>query len=164
MKVTFTRTGDRRYSVSVEGPDIDPLIMDPAPGFDPKMPHDMAHFIVENELGIMGGLFGQLAAGGHAGTFRPVDGGKKAGRKERKGDRLIAASKVDAELSERLVYWAWQIWTGHPDKAAPVKGYTEKDMRHVCNRFEEISAQWESLRVGGSLTLEWRGKATHRYP
>jgi len=158
------RTGERRYSVSVEGPGIDPLIMDPAPGYDTKMPHDMAHFIVENEMGIEGGLFGQLAAGGHAGTFRPVEGGKMPSRKAKKGGRLAAESRNDADLSERLVYWVWQIWTGHPDKAAPVKGYTETDIQHICSRFKEISAEWEALTVGGSLTLGWRGKAKRPHP
>jgi hypothetical protein len=73
VKVTFTRTSERRYRVSVEGPDIEPLYMDPAPGYDNKLPHDAAHFIVENELGILGGVFGQLAAGGTANTFRSED-------------------------------------------------------------------------------------------
>ena len=43
--------------------------MDSAPGFDPRTPHDLQHFIVEQELGIKLGIFGQLAAGGTAGTF-----------------------------------------------------------------------------------------------
>src|SRR5687768_4258754 len=46
MEVTFTRTGERRYSVSVEGPGIVTAVMDPAPGYDPLLPHDMAHFVV----------------------------------------------------------------------------------------------------------------------
>jgi hypothetical protein len=57
MKVTFTRTRVRGYSVTVEGPEIDLAVMDPAPGYDDRLPHDAAHFIVENELGIAGGLF-----------------------------------------------------------------------------------------------------------
>jgi hypothetical protein len=69
MKVTFTRTAERRYRVSVEGPV--PSWMEPAPGYDARLPHDMAHFVVENELGISGGVFGQLATGGHARTFHP---------------------------------------------------------------------------------------------
>jgi hypothetical protein len=46
--------------------------MDPAPGYDPRLPHDMAHFVVENELGITGGVFGQLAQGGVCSTT-PVE-------------------------------------------------------------------------------------------
>jgi len=53
VNVTFTKTGDRRYRVSIEGPRIEPLYLDPAPGYDQKLPHDAAHFIVENELRIL---------------------------------------------------------------------------------------------------------------
>src|SRR6266403_263993 len=63
MNVIFTRTGERRYRVAVEGPGVVSSWMEPAPGFDARLPHDMAHFVVENELGITGGVFGQLAAG-----------------------------------------------------------------------------------------------------
>ena len=163
MKVIFTRTGERRYRVSVEGEGVIPAVMDPAPGYDPTMPHDMAHFIVENELGIKGGVFGQLAAGGHAGTFRPVEGGKKAGRKTRTGDRLAAASRGDADLSERLVNLACRTWTGdHPEDASAVKGYTEEDISRVCRQFDAVSAIWRTLKVGGSLTLEWQEKSPPR--
>ena len=75
--------------------------MDPTPGYDPKMPHDMAHFIVENEMGIQGGLFGQLAAGGYAGTFHPAEGAKKKGRNARTSERLAAANREDAALSRK---------------------------------------------------------------
>lgn len=68
MEVTFTRTGQRRYKVSVNGPDVVASTLDPAPGFDALMPHDVAHFIVEKALGIEGGVFGQIALGG---AFRP---------------------------------------------------------------------------------------------
>ena len=163
MKVTFTRTGERRYRVSVEGHGVIPAVMDPAPGYDPKMPHDMAHFIVENELGIKGGVFGQLAAGGHAGTFRPIEVGKKAGRKTRTGDRIAAASRRDADLSERLVNLACRTWTGdHPEDAHTVKGYTEQDILRVCRRFDAVSAVWKALKVGGSLMLEWQEKRPRR--
>jgi hypothetical protein len=87
MKVTFTRTGDRRYRVSVEGPGVVSSWMEPAAGYDPLLPHDLAHFVVENELGISGGVFGQLAAGGLAGTFHPTDDKRKR-KLEKRGDRF----------------------------------------------------------------------------
>ena len=58
MKVTFTRTRTRGYSLQIEGPDIATAVMDPAPGYHDRLPHDVAHFIVESELGIAGGIFG----------------------------------------------------------------------------------------------------------
>jgi hypothetical protein len=73
MRVTFTRTAERRYRVSVEGSGLVSSWMEPAPGYDSCLPHDMAHFVVENELGITGGVFGQLAIGGDSSTFHTSD-------------------------------------------------------------------------------------------
>jgi len=57
--------------------------VNPAPGYDPVLPHDLQHFIVERALGIEGAVFGQLAAGGTAGTFHviAIDGALGAGEK-----------------------------------------------------------------------------------
>ena len=68
MSVTFLRTGERRYAVRVEVEGSGVMEMNPASGFDPIMPHDLQHFIVEQTLGIEGAIYGQLAAGGTAGT------------------------------------------------------------------------------------------------
>ncbi len=64
MKVTFTRTGERRYKVSVEGKGVVTSFMEPAAGYDERLPHDLAHFVVERYLGLKGAVFGRLAAGG----------------------------------------------------------------------------------------------------
>jgi hypothetical protein len=72
--VELIRTGERRYAVAVERAGAPRLIMDPAPGYDERLPHDLVHLAVELEHGIAFGVFGQLAAGGDAGTFRRADG------------------------------------------------------------------------------------------
>jgi hypothetical protein len=153
MKVTFTRVGERRYSVSVEGPNIDPVRMHPAPGYDERLPHDAAHFIVENELGIMGGVFGQIAAGGTANTFFSSDA--KSSRKARKRGRDIAkANRKDALFSEHAVYAAQSRWEKHdiiPDTKIP-----PADIARIIGAFEDFAAKWSKLQVGGSITLVWR--------
>jgi len=109
MIVTFTRTSDRRYRVSVEGDGIDAAYLDPAPGYDDRLPHDAAHFIVENELGIRGGIFGQLASGGTAGSFRS-DVSKKPKKRQRRGAAISKANRDDALFSEHAVYAAQSRW------------------------------------------------------
>jgi len=69
MQVTFTRTGDRSYSIAARRASGEVLHMPRGPGYDPWLPHDVVHFVVERHFGIAGGVFGQLAAGGDAGTF-----------------------------------------------------------------------------------------------
>jgi hypothetical protein len=161
MKVTFTKTAERRYRVSVEGPGVVPSFMEPAPGYDARLPHDMAHFVVENELGIAGGIFGQLAAGGHARTFHPS---VKTRRKVAKqGDRMAHANRDDSMLSEAVVYLACTTWSnGTHHKAPQVKGVTAEDIERVCREFDAVSAVWSKLKVGESMTLAWRGAARVR--
>jgi hypothetical protein len=157
MKVTFTRTGERRYKVSAEGKGVVPSIMDPAPGYDPRLPHDMAHFVVENELGLMG-VFGQLASGGHAHTFRPVDE-PKSSRAKKRGDRISADCRKDAELSEKVIFLAQRTWMGGDLTDVPtIKEVSAEDISRICREFEAVSSVWSKLPVGGSMTLEWKPK------
>jgi hypothetical protein len=163
MIVTFTRTAERRYRVSVEGRGIASAYMEPAPGYDSRLPHDMAHFVVENELGIAWGVFGQLAEGGNAGTFRPI-GERPRARVAKRGKRLARVHHNDAMLSERLVGIACRIWNNGAPQAEPVattEGVTADDMRRVCRAFDAVSAVWSKLGVGESMTLAWRGAAAH---
>lgn len=160
MRVTFTRTGERRYRVSVEGPGVVSAVMDPAPGYDPRLPHDMAHFVVENELGLMG-VFGQLASGGHAGTFRPT-GDQEGRRTVKSGKRIAIASRKDAALSERVIFLAQRTWTGAPTDVPSVKEVSGADTSRICREFDAVSAVWSKLKVGGSMTLEWKAKLKSR--
>ncbi len=70
MQVVFRRTGPRRYAIDAHRGSYPDVGMDPAPGYDPLMPHDLLHLVVEAELGLTHGVFGQLAAGGDASTFQ----------------------------------------------------------------------------------------------
>ena len=161
MKVTFTRTGERRYRVSVEGAGIDSSWMEPAPGYDRRLPHDMAHFVVENEMGIIGGIFGQLAAGGHARTFNPT-GTRQKRKVAKRGERIAAANRKDSMLSETLVYIACQSWNSGRPAVSEVEGVSPDDINRVCREFDRVSAIWSTLTIGESMTLDWRGTASGR--
>ena len=159
MNVTFTRTAERRYRVSIDGPGIEPSYMEPAPGYDAHLPHDAAHFIVESVLGIRGGIFGQLAAGGHARTFRR--GAQRArSRVAKRGDRLAVANRDDAALSERAVFAATCVWKRWKD--APTTGIAPEEMREICLQFDAFSRQWSMLPVGGSITRAWNSATKPR--
>ena len=158
MNVIFTRTGERRYRVSVEGPGVVSSWMEPAPGFDARLPHDMAHFVVENELGITGGVFGQLAAGGLANTFHPSD--EQLRRKLYKRDsRIAAVNRHDAILSEKVVSMALQAWNNDLSQAPAAEGVSTKVIMRICQQFDVVSAVWSKRGIGESMTLAWRGNA-----
>lgn len=184
MLVTFTRTGERRYAVraAVEGlPDVE---MNPAPGYDPLMPHDLQHFIVERSLGIDGAIYGQLAAGGTAGTFHAVTrstDSRAASRDRRKRDRrssrLMSGHVEDCARSERATYVCWHDWLSHsPEQALRAKALTmtatarsilegmsreeravfaPEKLREIRSDFSMLSARWSVLKIGAGFTEPW---------
>ncbi|MEQ1764038.1 MAG: hypothetical protein ABL984_12950 [Pyrinomonadaceae bacterium] len=158
MKVTFTRTKERAYSLKIEGPKIAAAEMDPAPGYHKRLPHDVAHFIVENELGIEGGIFGQMAMGG---IIRPVERNARIQRKaKRKREAIFRTNKNDALFSEHAIWAAQSRWERQeiiPDTKIP-----KPDLDRVIAKFEEFASEWSKLPVGGSITLEWKGKNKKR--
>jgi len=159
MRVTFTRIHERGYSVTVDGPGLDPVRMQSAPGYHARLPHDPAHFIVENELGIEGGVFGQLAAGGTANTFFSQDA--RSQRKARKrGAQIAKANKKDALFSEHAIYAAQSRW--EKDDIIPDTKIPKADIESIIDKFEEFASKWSKLRVGGSITLEWTHGAKAR--
>jgi hypothetical protein len=184
MTVSFVRTGERRYAVRATLGDGRILQMDPAPGFDPWMPHDLQHFIVEKHLGIDGAVFGRLAAGGTAGTFHPVADGaspRDAARLRRKhaakDERLMPELSEDYARSERATYVCWQDWLQHADdptlraraagmapaarsiqeRMTPAERalYSPARRAEIRHDFERLSRRWAGLAVGESLSEPW---------
>ena len=182
MKVHFIRTGERRYGVRIERDAAPSLVMDPAPGFDPDLPHDMVHFAVEAALGLKTGVFGQIAAGGNAGSFHigGPDGGdarehRRAARKQAvKGKKLVEGQGRDGELSEIGAFLFDVAWRSaqRPDSPAQRAALGEAERTRaalspderaridaaqprVFDDFARLSKAWRALRVGQALTLEW---------
>jgi len=51
MRVTFTKVEAKRYAIAIEREHGPPLAPRFAPGFDDLMPHDLAHYLVEDHTG-----------------------------------------------------------------------------------------------------------------
>lgn len=172
MNVSFKRTGERRYAVIVAVPGRSPQVMDPAPGYDDDIPHDLVHYVVEAELRLTTGVYGRAAKGG--GTFI---GTEPAGlsarertrqqRKQRKRESSLRAqddaSKREMETSERLAALcdvAWRRKHGQrPDalRKAP-EALSENDVACVAKvvaRLDELARLWRALPIGGELSFEW---------
>jgi hypothetical protein len=132
--------------------------MDPAPGYHDRLPHDVAHFIVENELGIEGGIFGQMAMGG---IIRPVERNARIQRKaKRKREEIFRTNKDDALLSEHAIWAAQSRW--EKQEIIPSTKIPQADLDRVIAKFEEFANEWSKLPVGGSITLEWKRKTKKR--
>lgn len=184
MEIEFRRTGERRYAVIIHRDDRSMLEMNPAPGYDPLMPHDLLHYVVERELGLRFGIFGQLARGGSAGTFHLVpetNGGvRETARRrrhlEKRGTRLLKEGQRDSSMSERAAYICFQEWQtrraarpqGGASSGRPRAGATrvqrvtestgiipEECLERVCARLDELSGKWAGLDIGESVIVEW---------
>jgi hypothetical protein len=73
VRVTFRRTHRRGYAVDISLDHGEDLTMNPAPGYDDLLPHDLVHLLVEIRWGMRDGIYGDVASGGNAGTFRLAD-------------------------------------------------------------------------------------------
>jgi hypothetical protein len=150
MKVRFVKTGARRYAVEVSR-DRYPDFWCGSIGYDEWLPHDVLHFIAEAEYGLDGGIFGDLAAGGNARIFIPVDG--KLVAKMRRKERIRRTRLPDGRRSEQLAGQLEQGW--HAKTLSPKLQQT----------LDDLAECWHALQVGGSLTLEWpRPERRRRHP
>lgn len=185
MQVIFKKTGERRYGVIIKRENLPDLEMNPAPGFDPLMPHDLLHFLVEQELGLKKGIFGQIAAGGTAGTFHQTsaeNSDKRAtSRLHRKtakrGKKLLKDNLDDCAKSERATYICLYDWLAHSSdenlkaRAREIKvgvestfgqmseteraSFSKEKLAEIRNGMDELSKSWSTLKVNESITLDW---------
>jgi hypothetical protein len=186
MHVEFHKTGGRRYAVKiVRGGGLPDLEMNPAPGFDPLMPHDLMHFIVEQELDLKNAIFGQVASNRNAGNFisRPSESSNTRAdtrfrRKEVKQRKKILKGGMDEYFqSERATVVCMYDWLSHSSneklraKAAEMKDFIQntysqmseierqkfnkKKLAEIRKRMDELSKRWSALPVNQSLKLEW---------
>jgi hypothetical protein len=174
VKVTFKKIGERRYGVFVEREHAPTLMMQPAPGYDDFLPHDLLHFVAEAEWGLDGAVFGQLAAGGDAGTFWPIDKAilSKMMRRRRKQRSKHYKGPRRSELLAGVLESAWNARRGKAplpvdwsERLAAARVEPER-LDQVIGRLDDLAARWHLLRIGDPLTLEWPRpeRRPHRRP
>jgi len=174
MIVAFRRTGEKRYGVEAMREGLPVVYIHPAPGYDRQIPHDMMHMVVESQLGLTRGIFGQLAAGGNAGTFQPSvqrDQSSREARRARKrvtkrGKKLLKTGHDDCVQSERAAYVFWSEWRARTSSRAADKqardtapitelGLQQSKLDEIFKHIDELSSHWSRLDVGQSVAVSW---------
>ncbi len=184
MRVEFQKTGEKRYAVSIWQDGKAVLKMDPAPGFDLLMPHDMLHFLVEQKLGLRRGIFGQIALGGTASSFSQTtsnNSNKRASarlrRKSAKRDKNLQKHSDDYDQSERATMICLYDWLSNSKNVTlknrgkemkinaestfarmPSKekdALNERKLAEIRSEMDELSQKWSSLKINESISLEW---------
>ena len=194
MLLIFRRTGQRRYAVEARRTSFPDVEMNPAPGYDQCIPHDMMHLVVEAKLGLTRAVFGQLASGGDAGTFHlsPHSQGttRDLARLRRavkaRGEKLLREGRDESEQSERATYICWyerlsRSQANEPRTTAQTMSQQAKQVREVtppkelrrldettladiCRRLDELSSHWSRLNVGEAMTVRWPDLAVSTDP
>lgn len=178
MIVVFRRIGQRRYAVEAKRESFPDLEMNPAPGYDPFMPHDLMHLVVEAQLGLSRGVFGQLAAGGDAGTFHPTFENRETSRQiarvrrrvKARGRKLLQEGRDEAAQSERATFICWNEWIARSKSSAksvrnvnPARKLDEQKLNEICEHLDELSSRWSSLEVGESMAVRWPDLSLTQY-
>ena len=189
MKVEFRKIADRRYAVKLLRDGLPELEMNPAPGFDDLMPHDLCHLIVEQVLHIENAIYGQAAKGG-ATTFRnqpsessnTKNDSRQRRKAKQKGKNAVKQHLDDYAKSERATFVCWQNWLSKSsdaelrsraaemsETAASIFNrmpayeraiYTKENLEKVSLRMSELSRQWQSLKTGDAMTVDWEFNIT----
>src|SRR3954462_4988332 len=166
MQVTFTRTGPRTYGIAADRGGGSVVHMPTGPGFDPWLPHDLVHFVVERHVGIEHGVFGQLAAGGTAGRFFTIPH-RRRDPARRRSARLAALGREDTARSERLTALGMAAW--HESRGGRWEYADALDRHDVAAgpaaplaELDDVASRRHALGVGEALTLAWPADLTRR--
>jgi hypothetical protein len=160
VHVSFVRTGKRRYAVHVEREQAADVVMDPAPGYNDHIPHDLVHFFVETHWGLRDGIYGQLAVGGDAHTFLDPVGSMRERRRMKAKNRLSGSDVGRSELLAGLVQHTWQARHGQAQVPVPpdaaLRAEVEPDeLVAAADALHRLARRWHALPVGGRLRVEW---------
>jgi len=171
-RVDFVKGEARRYRAVLHRPDGCEVALDGGAynrvGGDGagELPHDIAHLVVEDELGLRSGVWGVLVAGGMFGHAMVVAGRRaphatRHGRQviARAGDRIMQAemltravcdlcaanAPLDPEAIRQAVGERW--WA---------EGVTRTSLERARQRLRDGAEQWAELFPTETLSTVWR--------
>lgn len=150
MATVVTRQDKVRISVPVYGP-LEPL------------PHDLAHYVIEQELGLQDGFWGSVAAGALFKGMKLLAGRQRPHAAER-SRQVLATHRQGIGVSELLVDAGLRAVTGRRLEDAPLPidsplVRTRADLNRLVAQMrpalDQICARWQTIALGGTLQMVW---------
>ncbi len=141
MRVVFTKLSDQRHAVLVERSDgtTESVELD-SRSF---LRHDLAHFAVELELGLAGGVWGSVASGGSL-TGEGLD-----------GDDMALAETVTGPMQTMMRTGAGPAEIhGVIERIAPA-GTSIELAERLHARVRSLQGHWNATNYGGQMVLTW---------
>jgi len=137
-----------------------------------RVPHDLAHFVVEDALVLPFGLWGTIAAGGLFAHTRAV-AGRQPPHAARRGQAVVDEAGprlTQAELAVRAA--ADLALAGRPRDvrafaaafggAGGVDDLTADRLESACERLRGEGARWAALAPDETLDVVWRHPGSRR--
>lgn len=133
-----------------------------------RVPHDIAHLLVEEAFGLDRGLWGVLAAGGTV-QNASVAGGRQPPHAARRAEAIVAPARPMLQQAEVLVRAVADLaLAGTPrdvaafnralgDRWAVRGGATADQLAAVCRALQTAGVEWDAVPPGGTLQLSWTG-------
>jgi hypothetical protein len=169
MNITFTRTGEHTYATQVLRDDGVTLEV-PNPDRTHSMPHDLAHYVVEQGLGLQRGFWGCVAAGALFPGIKVISGRQPPHAADRSHSIIREAGQhgTEAEVLVGILFGLMEEGldqNGPAVRAAlgnawrsskPSRGPLElEEAQRVCVALREAQQRWQALAVGQSMTVRW---------
>lgn len=163
VETVVTRQDGVRLSVPVFGP-LDPI------------PHDLAHYVIELELGLQDGFWGSVAAGARFEGMKILAGRQRPHAAER-SRAVLAAHRQGIGVAEVLVDAALRAVKGMSLDEAPLPidsplARTRADLNTFVARLrpalDTMCTRWLTIPPGGTLPVVWPDRSprsdrgTHR--
>lgn len=132
------------------------------------IPHDAVHLIVEQELHIKTGFWGQIAAGARPGEV--ADKARNGGHASAKRPGNPKPEILELVQAERVVEcFEAEMWSGPAShevfldvldaacaqSRVPPPRVTPEQIERVRAALAAVRDQWMPLPIGGSISLDW---------
>ena len=139
------------------------------------VPHDVAHLIVERQLGLNDSFWGKVARGAHPDELAAM--AKAAGHASAKRAETPGAEIVEIIQAERIVEaFEAELWSDVADDESvlamarsgcdgslvPEIAMTSEAIRAIRSGLRSFRDRWASVEVGEHVDLEWQGCAESR--
>jgi hypothetical protein len=173
MDIIFTHSRDRRDQTVVMRQDGVRLRVPVYGKLDPA-PHDLAHYVIERELGLRDGFWGSVADGAVFAGMAILDGRQRPHARERSREvqranaRGILFAEVAVEALMRAVSGERLSDEALPVEHAGVRTRSDRDAMLLQLRpaMAEMCACWREVPMGDTLLVSWPDqpvRRTHRH-
>ena len=120
--------------------------------YGPVLPHDLIHYVVEDELGLEFGFWGLVAAGAKLVSVQAY-GARDPRRIPPPNDPLVGAH-VDELLDAEGLVAAFSAFPG----TGPDPELDLDQIEGIRARIAQLNEQWQAIGPGERLRLRWPGE------